>query len=304
MKKVRQYLSLWAIGAAAVITAATLTAATYAWFSANREVETEKVTARTGSVSLALQISREGGDQFSSKTETDTDGEIYTSGTIYSVVSLKERENVLMPVSTGDLQTFVYSPMTDDGQATEGTLRVLHGDVEAENQLAETLYYHDTLYLRLTGDDSIPADTQANLYLDKLDKLPIVEAPEGSQLLAASRLGLIIDGGTPLILRFAEDGENALSNTVLDGEQLAAGLVLIEKDGSIIPSEKDPSHLLEDYQYSGSDAQPASLVTMKLGQIYQLDIFFYLEGCDPDCLTEQVGWDSASLALAFYAALV
>ena len=71
MKKTNQYLTLWAVAAVAVLTATALTAATYAWFTANREVETEKVTARTGSTNLELQISRKPGDQFSTKSETD-----------------------------------------------------------------------------------------------------------------------------------------------------------------------------------------------------------------------------------------
>lgn len=296
MKKSNQYLTLWAIGAAAVLAATALTAATYAWFTANREVETEKVTARTGSTNLELQISRESGTKFSTKTETDEDGNTYT------VAELKEREHVLMPVSTADLKTFIYSPMTENEQATEQTLRVLHSDVAAEKETAEGLYYHDTLYLRLEGAGSMPEDTQADLYLDNLQELPIVKAHENSKLLDAARLGLTIDDGTPLILRFTSDGENALSNTSLDGKQLKTGLVLIEQNGSVVPSGSDPSHLLKDYQFSADNAIPTPLLTMKLGTIYKLDVYFYLEGCDPDCNSD-VETDKADLALAFYAAL-
>lgn len=297
MKKTNTYLTLWAIGAAAVLCAMTLTAATYAWFTANREVETEKVTARTGSTNLELQISREGGDKFSSKTQTDDDG------ATYSVVSLKEREHLLMPISTEDLKTFIYSPMTDEGQATEQTLRVLHADVAAEKETAEGLYYHDTLYLKLEDNDTMPENTEANLYLDNPKNQPIVQAHESSQLLDAARLGLVFEGAKPLLFRFTQDGPDALSNTVLDGQQLKTGLVLVEKDGSIAPSESDPSQLLSKYQFSAENPIPTPLLTMKLGTIYKLDIYFYLEGCDPDC-DGDVTTDKADLALAFYAALV
>ena len=296
MKKSNQYLTLWAIGAAAVLAATALTAATYAWFTANREVETEKVTARTGSTNLELQISRKPGDQFSTKSETDEAGNTYT------VAELKERDHVLMPVSTEDLKTFIYSPITDEGQATEQTLRILHSDVAAEKEIAEGLYYHDTLYLRLEGGGSMPEDAKADLYLDNLRDLPIVQAHENSKLLDAARLGLTIDDGTPLILRFTSDGENALSNTRLDENQLKTGLVLIEQNGGVAPSGSDPSHLLKDYQFSADNAIPTPLLTMKLGTIYKLDIYFYLEGCDPDC-SGDVETDKADLALAFYAAL-
>ena len=158
MKKTNQYLTLWAIAAVAVLTATALTAATYAWFTANREVETEKVTARTGSTNLELQISRKPGDQFSTKSETDEAGNTYT------VAELKERDHVLMPVSTEDLKTFIYSPITDEGQATEQTLRILHSDVAAEKEIAEGLYYHDTLYLRLEGGGRVAVSTAVPIF--------------------------------------------------------------------------------------------------------------------------------------------
>ena len=42
---------------------------------------------------------------------------------------------------------------------------------------------------------------------------------------------------------------------------------------------------------------------MELNKIYQLDMYFYLEGCDPDCLNETVGMTGAYLSLAFFGML-
>lgn len=301
MGKRRYYLTLWAMAAGAVLTISALTAATYAWFSANRKVETDKVTARTGSTNLTLQISRSGGGDFSSVTQTDTEGAVYAKGTVYSVVSLRDPEGTeLLPVSTEDLKTFVISPLTEDGQATEQTLRLLHTNVEEENTAIGNRCYRDTLYLRLVGDDSIPSDTKADLYLDGLKNLPVLS--RDSRLYTAARLGLTFGEESPLIFRFEADEKDAVSNTILDGKQLAAGLVLTERGGSIVPSEGDPARLLSDYQYSESNPNPTPLLRdMKLGQIYRLDICFYLEGCDPDCLVNRVGAQEAGLALAFYA---
>ena len=47
MKRKSRYLTLWSVTAVAVITAMALTAATYAWFTSNREVSTSKATSRT-----------------------------------------------------------------------------------------------------------------------------------------------------------------------------------------------------------------------------------------------------------------
>jgi hypothetical protein len=41
---------------------------------------------------------------------------------------------------------------------------------------------------------------------------------------------------------------------------------------------------------------------LELNQIYAVDIYFYLEGCDPDC-SDSVSLDGADLHLAFYGVL-
>ena len=42
---------------------------------------------------------------------------------------------------------------------------------------------------------------------------------------------------------------------------------------------------------------------VELNKVYQIDIYFYIEGCDPDCTSEKVGLDSAALQLGFYGLL-
>ena len=44
------------------------------------------------------------------------------------------------------------------------------------------------------------------------------------------------------------------------------------------------------------------LLEMELGRVYQVDVYFYLEGCDPDC-TESIAFDDGYLHLAFYGVL-
>ncbi|MFQ9547592.1 MAG: hypothetical protein ACLRZ6_06905 [Lachnospiraceae bacterium] len=38
---------------------------------------------------------------------------------------------------------------------------------------------------------------------------------------------------------------------------------------------------------------------MNLNQIYPVDVYFYLEGCDPDC-SDAITHNEADLYLAFY----
>lgn len=294
MKKQKYYLTLWVTAAAAVLTAATLTAATYAWFTANRKVETETVTARTGTADLELQISDQGGDDFSPRTAKGDDG------TEFNQVDLEPLGNrVLMPVSTADLKTFLYSPSTAEGEATENTLIV-----PSQQELAE-IVYHDTIYLRLWDNGTLSDDATVNLYLDD----PGIEKKEEEQaaeyrLLNAARLGLAI-GDTFLILRYSEDGKGAQSNTLLNGQRLKPGQVLTQENDAVKAADIPAEHqgLLSEFQYSDSNLTPRPILEgMKPGTIYPLDIYFYLEGCDPDC-GDTAQKQQAGLGLAFYAAL-
>lgn len=241
---------------------AAFTAATFAWFSANEKVETSRVTSRTGTAQLELQISRE---NFSPAANQE--------------VPLKTPANVLMPVSTADLMSFVYCPATNDGYAQ----RFLPAD--------ETLYYHDTVYLRARGD-GMPDGTKLALYLD--DEYPIAESLSG-ELLTASRLGLRFDNGVFRILSLSNVNEGS-GNTRLDGQPLGSGKV-ITLSGSSAQAADDPAIPLADVMAAGGN-QP--LAELELNRVYRLDIYFYLEGCDPDCTGEKVALDTAALQLAFY----
>ena len=69
---------------------------------------------------------------------------------------------------------------------------------------------------------------------------------------------------------------------------------------------KDPSASVSDYtvtfQNNGIQLPGKSLLTMELGKIYTVDVYFYLEGCDPDC-SDSVSFDQSELYLGFYGVL-
>lgn len=116
------------------------------------------------------------------------------------------------------------------------------------------------------------------------------------------------DASSRVILRLSEE-ENAQSqqtyNTVVNGRTLGNNEVLTWQNGTAAAAQ-DPSVSMESYmiQFGESDItlpkQP--LLTMDLNQIYPVDIYFYLEGCDPDC-SDDLSFDIADLHLAFYGVL-
>lgn len=257
--------------------------ATYAWFSSNKKVETGTATARTGEETLHLELSEQGGSRFKNqKTVQITQVNQTDAGT-------------LLPVSSADLETFVSAPVTVEGKAKS-----------FQKVSGEAGLYHGRLYLRASGK-GWDAGTRLKLYLEQSDAV-LGKASDG-MLLHASRLGLNFQAEGQkqqmTILRLSEarnpDADRTF-NTVVDGKTLGEDQVLGYVDGSV-KAVSDPSASLKDYTVTwGKDTAKIpkkALCTMTLDTIYTLDVYFYLEGCDPDC-SSAVSFDAADLHLAFY----
>lgn len=274
----------WLFGFAALLVLLAMAAATYAWFTSNRQVETGLASARTGEENLELQISSSGGSSFQSMETAP-------------IVQINQADaGELLPVSTADLQQFVYAPVTASGMAAS------FQPVEGEER-----YYHGRIYLRAVGD-GFPAGSRMNLYLDQSEGL--LARNDGGMMLNAARLGLVFDEdhSSQVILRLSETenpGSSQVDNTMLNGQLLSRGQVLAYRNGSV-QAAADPSEPVTDYTVSFGNGQISvpdkALLSMELGRIYSLDLYFYLEGCDPDC-SDAVEFQAADLYLAFYGLL-
>lgn len=262
-----------------------LTAATYAWFSTNSVVSTDRVSGRSGTDSVTLQISQTGGNDFKGSKEASL---------VQVNVSSTER---LMPVSTSDLKTFVISPSMVNGQATH------FEKLEGEKNI-----YHGRIYLRATSAGH-SENARLSLYLDgsKAAGGDLVTSLKGN-LANAGRLGILFDGGNMKILRLSEtknsDGQQVM-NAVLNGVEVKPGQVI---NGSTNPMSivADPSLPIAQYMVGedglAGNASMQPLLKMELNRVYAVDVYFYLEGCDPDC-TDVAKKDSLNLHLAFYGVL-
>jgi hypothetical protein len=286
MKKVGRVLKImfWFVTAFALLLSGT--AATYAWFSSNRVVRSEGVSGRSGSDSVTLQISSYGGDSFSPQDEAD-------------IVQVNSTEITrLLPVSTSDLQTFLYNGSTVDDVASSFTV------VEDERY-----YYHGRVYLRAVAEGDVSASRMA-LYLDEGSETGDAIIRSASQeLLNASRLGLTFDGGDGVIFRLSDESnssENQIHNTYVNGTLLGDHQVL-GYDGGNVLAVTDPGVLLSTYTITMEEQRivlpEEPLFYMEMNRIYAVDIYFYLEGCDPDC-SDSVSFNEADLRLAFYGVCV
>ena len=274
----------WFLGITTIFAMLSLGAATYAWFTSNRAVSTSTATARTGEETLELQLSAQGGSSFQNAQTVAITQVNQTTAT------------ELMPVSTTDLTSFVYSPVTIDGMASSFS--------PVEN---EQYYYHGRIYLRAQGA-GWSDNTTVKLYLDQSDGL-LGQASDGT-LLTASRLGFVFDNDTSsaVILRLTEEESPSgqqVYNTVVDGQTLGSRQVLQYQNGTVRAAE-DPSAPVADYTVSFANDSITfpknALLDMKLNQVYTLDVYFYLEGCDPDC-SDGISHDMADIHLAFFGAL-
>ena len=278
----RQFLKTGFLVVTICAALATMTAATYAWFTTNKAVSTGTATARTGDERLELQISSEGGSRF-------TDQETVS---VFQVNQTDQKN--MIPVSTDNLVDFVYAPFTSGGDAKK-FLRV-----EKEEN-----YYHGRIYLRAVGD-GFAADDRLALYLDQSDG--ILASASSGMLLHASRLGLRFDNDKTVIFRLSDDTnpkDAQTYNTIINGKRLGADQVLSYQNGTI-KAVADPSVSLSDYTISFETSSirvpDKPLLLMEWNKIYTLDIYFYLEGCDPDC-SDSVSFDQADIHLAFYGML-
>lgn len=194
----------WFLGVTTIAALLALSAATYAWFTSNRQVSTNTASARTGEETLELQVSSSGGGGFRSEE----------TAAIRQVNS--QSQDRLMPVSTADLVNFVYTPSTNGGMASS------FKKVENEEYL-----YHGRLYLRATGT-GWPSSARLKLYLDQSDG---VLGEASGTLLTASRLGMMFDGSasSAVILRLTENESprgQQVYNTVIGGQTLGKNQVL------------------------------------------------------------------------------
>ena len=208
-----------------------LTFASYAWFTSNREVSTSTATARTGDETLELQLSTSGGSDF-----RDAD-----SASIRQINQTSA--DYLLPVSTNNLQNFVYSPVTQDGMA-----KVFQ---PVEN---EAYYYHGRVYIRASGEGWTDGTT-VKLYLDQSDN--ILGEKISGDMLNAARLGLVFDEdySQAVILKLSESensGSQQTYNTVVNGRTLGKDQVLSYTDQNL-QAVSDPSVPAKNYTISFSD---------------------------------------------------
>ena len=282
-RRARAYIAL-----VMVALAATLGAATYAWFTSNMKVNTNSVSVHSDTSKLVLELG-------------DADAGSWSQQGDASLASTASGAATLYPVSTFDLNGFAACAQNNSS-----------GDATVFEQAKDngSAYYHGWIDLRptITGTGASKVKGKVSLYLAE----SLVPQGADAELLRAARVGIKISNGSQVLATniFELDG----SDSGHRGEHpttapagLAGytdGMLLGWQNGQLACGadvKQDPAAFTLDASETAARPQNA-LATLALGQTYRLDIYYYIEGTDPDS-ADYLHQDPGTLHLALFATL-
>ena len=282
-RRARAYIAL-----VMVALAATLGAATYAWFTSNMKVNTNSVSVHSDTSKLLLEL----GD--ASRGSWSQQGDV-------SLVSNASGTVTLYPVSTFDLNGFAACAQNNSA-----------GDASVFEQAKDngSAYYHGWIDLRptITGTGASKVKGKVSLYLAE----SLVPQGTDAELLCAARVGIKISSGNQVLATNifeldSSDGGHRGEHPATAPTGLAGytdGMLLGWQNGQLACGAnvtQDPAAFTLDTSETATRPQNA-LATLALGQTYRLDIYYYIEGTDPDSAS-YLYQDPGTLHLALFATL-
>lgn len=249
-----------------LVIVAVLVAATYAWFTSNAAVNTNSVSVHSDESKLVVEL----GDAQANRWTQDGD---------VAFSSNSPNPLTLYPVSTFDLNGFAECTRTDDSG------RAVHFSQAEDGQH----FYHGWIDIRanLVGSGAAKASGTVNLYLG--DTL----APEGAdpELLKATRVGLKLSrNGEVLQSRYftlddtpgMHRAEHPATAPSLAG--YSNGMLLGWRNGALACANDNAQNFSSYVMQGGENAtRPQNtLLSLDPGTTYRLDVYYYIEGTDPD----------------------
>ena len=282
-RRARAYIAL-----VMVALAATLGAATYAWFTSNMKVNTNSVSVHSDTSKLVLEL----GDADTGSWSQQGDASLATdaSGSV-----------TLYPVSTFDLNGFAACAQNNAA-----------GDATVFEQAKDdgSAYYHGWIDLRpgITGTGASKVKGKVNLYLAE----SLVPQGADAELLRAARVGIKISSDGQVLATDIFELDNSDSGHRGEHPTTAPaglagytdGMLLGWQNGQLacgVNVTRDPAAFTLDTSETATRPQN-SLATLALGQTYRLDVYYYIEGTDPDS-ADYLYQDPGTLHLALFATL-
>lgn len=282
-RRARAYIAL-----VMVALAATLGAATYAWFTSNMKVNTNSVSVHSDTSKLVLELGNADTGNWSQQGDASLSSNASDSVTLY-------------PVSTFDLNGFAACAQNNAA-----------GDATVFEQAKDdgSSYYHGWIDLRpsISGTGASKVKGKVNLYLAE----SLVPQGADAELLRAARVGIKISSGGQVLATDIFELDNSDSGHRAEHPTTAPaglagytdGMLLGWQNGQLACGadvKQDPAAFTLDTSETATRPQNA-LATLTLGQTYRLDIYYYIEGTDPDSAS-YLYQDPGTLHLALFATL-
>ncbi len=270
----------------AVALLAALGAATYAWFTSNSKVNTNSVSVHSDESALVVEL----GDSGAGKWTSEGDAAFSTSS---------PDDLTLYPVSTFDLTGFAECA----ANASNGAATVFQQAADGQH------YYHGWTDVRasVTGSGASKAAGKAALYL--ADTLAPADADP--ELLRAARVGIKISRGGEVVKTAIFELDSSAGTNRSDhpatSPSLAGyvdGMLLGWSDAGLTCGNDVTEDFSGYVMGTGEDAvRPQSaLAQLELGQVYRMDVYYYIEGTDADSADYLYG-DVGTLHLSLFAVL-
>ena len=246
-----------------VILIASLGTATYAWFTYNSNVNTNRITAKVSDAGVELLIANDENGPFDVTTEL-----ILTNDT-----------DVLTPVTTSNLSDFFIAAGHDAAGIVRNYRSINSADVDK-------YLIHGTVYLK-------SVDSPCDVYFDPA----FIDFGEDIQALASMRAGFIFGGSKGGTFIFRMDGLQDLSSaqrkvTITTDGMVYSGSGLVD----------DPAVDFASYfGTSGEETATAGetpLAHIEANEVIPVEYYVWFEGCDINCFNAVQGRDMA-LQLGF-----
>ena len=282
-RRARAYIAL-----VMVALAATLGAATYAWFTSNMKVNTNSVSVHSDTSKLVLELGDADLGSWSQQGDVSLTSSVNGAVTLY-------------PVSTFDLNGFAACAQNNSA-----------GDATVFEQAKDngSAFYHGWIDLRptITGTGASKVKGKVNLYLAE----SLVPQGANAELLRAARVGIKISSGNQVLAANifeldSSDGGHRDEHPATVPVGLAGyteGMLLGWQNGQLTCGAnvtQDPATFTLDTSETAARPQN-TLATLGLDQTYRLDIYYYIEGTDPDS-ADYLYQDQGTLHLALFATL-
>ena len=252
------------------------------------KVNTNSVSVHSDTSKLVLELGDAGRGSWSQQGDA-------------SLASNANGAVTLYPVSTFDLNGFAACAQNNS-----------NGDATVFEQAKDngSAFYHGWIDLRpaITGTGANKVKGKVNLYLAE----SLVPQGADAELLRAARVGIKISSGSQVLATNifeldSSDGGHRGEHPATAPAGLAGyteGMLLGWQNGQLACGAnvtQDPATFTLDTSETAERPQN-SLATLALGQTYRLDIYYYIEGTDPDS-ADYLHQDPGTLHLALFATL-